>query len=114
MAKRGTMEEHDFSVRLELQADYLAGVWAHYGQEQFKFIEPGDVDSAIQTANRIGDNRLEKINNPNGFAHPENYTHGTSEQRVRSFLDGLRTGDTSKAKLDHFFAVRSSEDLYAT
>jgi predicted metalloprotease len=109
--KRGSMEEHDFSVRLELQADYLAGVWAHHGQEQFKFIEPGDVEAAIKTANSIGDDRLEKRANPNGFSHPEKYTHGRSDQRVKWFLDGLRTGDTSQSKLDYFFEARSSGDL---
>ena len=109
MARRGKMEEHDFSVRLELQADYLAGVWAHLGQEKFKFIEPGDVESAIKSANAIGDDRLQQRSG--GFVHPEKFTHGTSAQRVKWFKDGLRTGDASKQKLDHFFEVRSSKDL---
>ena len=59
MGKKGTMEEHDFSVRLELQADYLAGVWAYHAQKKFHFIEPGDVESAIQSQ-AIGDDRLQK------------------------------------------------------
>jgi uncharacterized protein len=108
-ARRGSMEEHDFSVRLELQADYLAGVWAHKGQEKFKFIEAGDVESAIKSANAIGDDRLQKRSG--GFVQPEKFTHGTSAQRVRWFRDGLQTGDASKRKLDHFFEVRSSRDL---
>jgi len=109
MALRNRMEEHDFSVRLELQADYLAGVWAHHGQQMFNFIEPGDIESAIKSANAIGDDRLQKRSG--GFVHPEKFTHGTSAQRVKWFKDGLWTGDASKQKLDHFFEVRSSTDL---
>jgi predicted metalloprotease len=101
--------DNDASVRLELQADYLAGVWAHHGQKQFNFIEPGDVNEAIKSAKAIGDDRLQKRSG--GFVHPEKFTHGTSEQRTKWFLDGLKTGDASKKKLDHFFAVPSSRDL---
>ena len=108
-ARKGRMEEHDFSVRLELQADYLAGVWAFHGQKMFNFIEPGDVESAIKSANAIGDDRLQQRSG--GFVHPEKFTHGTSAQRVKSFKDGLRTGDASKKTLDHFFEVRSSKEL---
>ena len=84
-------EYNQWSVRLELQADYLAGVWAHYGQEKFKFIQPGDVESAMKSANAIGDDRLQK--RAGGFVSPEKYTHGTSEQRVKWFRRGLETGD---------------------
>lgn len=101
--------DNDGSVRLELQADYLAGVWAYHGQQKFKFIEPGDVESAIKSANAIGDDRLQKRSG--GFVHPEKFTHGTSAQRVKWFQDGLKTGDASKAKLDGFFTARSSRDL---
>ena len=97
--KRRTLPKEEFnewSVRLELQADYLAGVWAHYGQQKFNFIEPGDVDAAITSANAIGDDRLQKRST--GFTSPENYTHGTSEQRVRWFKLGLKTGDLGKLK----------------
>lgn len=89
-------EANRWSVRLELQADYLAGVWAHYGQEKFNFIEAGDVESAIQSANAIGDDRLQKRSG--GFVSPEKYTHGTSEQRVKWFRRGLKTGDLSQLK----------------
>jgi predicted metalloprotease len=109
MGRRKTTEEHDFSVRLELQADYLAGVWAYHGQQKFHFIEAGDVESAIKSANAIGDDRLQRRSG--GFVHPEKFTHGTSAQRVKWFKEGLRTGDASQQKLDHFFAVRSSRDL---
>ena len=74
-----------------MQADYLAGVWAHYGQEKFNFIEPGDVESAIQSANAIGDDRLQKRSR--GFTSPESYTHGTSAQRVKWFRKGFDTGN---------------------
>lgn len=108
-SKRGTGAEKDYSVRLELQADYLAGVWANHGQSEFHFIQAGDVESAIKSANAIGDDRLQQRSG--GFVHPEKFTHGTSEQRVKWFKDGLRTGDASKQKLDHFFEVSSSRDL---
>jgi uncharacterized protein len=97
--KRQTLPKAEFnkwSVRLELQADYLAGVWAHHGQEKFNFIEPGDVESAIQTANAIGDDRLQK--QARGFTSPESYTHGTSAQRVKWFRLGLKTGDLRMMK----------------
>ncbi len=83
-----------WSVRLELQADYLAGVWAFHGQKKFAFIEPGDVESAIRTVTAIGDDRLSR--RAGSFASPENYTHGTSEQRAKWFLRGLQTGDLSE------------------
>jgi predicted metalloprotease len=97
--KRRTLPKHEYnqwSVRLELQADYLAGVWAHHGQEKFHFIEEGDIESAIKSANAIGDDRLQK--RATGFTSPENYTHGTSAQRVEWFRRGLKTGDLSKLK----------------
>jgi predicted metalloprotease len=98
-------EANEWSVRLELQADYLAGVWAHHGQEEFQFIEPGDIESAIKTANAIGDDRLQK--NATGFTSPEKYTHGTSPQRVRWFRAGFETGDLRKMK--EFFKLPYKE-----
>ena len=89
-------EANTWSVRLELQADFLAGVWAHHGQEQFHFIEQGDIESAIQSANAIGDDRLQK--NARGFVSPEKYTHGRSDQRVKWFRAGFETGDLRKMK----------------
>jgi uncharacterized protein len=97
--KRRTLSKAEFnkwSVRLELQADYLAGVWAYYGQKEFKFIQPGDIESAIKSANAIGDDRLQK--RARGFTSPERYTHGRSDQRVKWFRLGLETGDMSKLK----------------
>jgi predicted metalloprotease len=102
--KRGTRQENEYSLRLELMADYLAGVWAHHGQKQFNFIEPGDIEAALTSAKAIGDDRLQKRSG--GFVHPEKFNHGTSRQRVASFQAGFRTGDASRGKLDQFFTVR--------
>lgn len=85
---------NQYSVRLELQADYLAGVWAHYGQQKFNFVEKGDVEAALTSARAIGDDRIQK--NSRGFTSPESYTHGTSEQRIKWFRLGLQTGDLNK------------------
>jgi predicted metalloprotease len=93
------------SVRLELQADYLAGVWAHHADKQYHILQGGDLESAIQSANSIGDDTLQKRSG-SGFTHPEKYTHGTSAQRMKAFSSGHRTGDASKAKLDRFFTVQ--------
>lgn len=89
-------EANRWSVRLELQADYLAGAWAHYGQQKFNFVEPGDVEAAMQSAQAIGDDRLQK--NSRGFTSPESYTHGTSAQRTKWFRRGLQTGDLNTMK----------------
>ncbi len=97
--KRQTLPPEEFnrwSVRLELQADYLAGVWAHYGQQKFHFIERGDIESAMQSAQAIGDDRLQK--NSRGFVSPESFTHGTSAQRTKWFRRGLESGDLDQLK----------------
>ena len=97
--KRRTVSKEEYnqwSVRLELQADYLAGVWAHYGQQKFRFVEPGDIDAAMRSANAIGDDRLQT--RATGFTSPEKYTHGTSAQRAKYFRLGLQTGDLSMLK----------------
>ena len=97
--KRRTLSKEEFnrwSVRAELQADYLAGVWAHYGQEDFHFIEQGDVEEAIKSANAIGDDKLQK--RFTGRVSPQNYTHGTAAQRVKWYSLGLKTGDMSQLK----------------
>ena len=97
--------DHEGSVRLELQADYLAGVWAYHGQRKFHFLEPGDAEEAIKSAKSIGDDRLQRRSGA-GFVHPEKFTHGTSAQRVKFFTEGMQTGDASKARLDQFFNAR--------
>ena len=95
--------DNEDSVRLELQADYLAGVWAHHADKKYRVIEPGDVEEAIKSAKAIGDDRLQKRSG--GFVHPEKFTHGTSRQRVHFFNRGLETGDASMATLQKFFDV---------
>jgi predicted metalloprotease len=93
----GRLESHHGSVRLELQADYLAGVWAYHGQKKFHFLEPGDVESALHAAFEIGDDRLQK--KARGYVVPDSFTHGTSRQRMRWFKEGFQTGDVGKARL---------------
>jgi predicted metalloprotease len=80
-------------VQVELQADCLAGVWAHYAQERWRIIEPGDVEAAMQTAAAIGDDRLQR--RTQGYVVPDAFTHGSSEQRARWFLAGLRSGQVA-------------------
>ncbi|HEY2786859.1 MAG TPA: neutral zinc metallopeptidase [Fimbriiglobus sp.] len=100
---RGTKREKEMSVRLELQADYLAGVWAYHAEKKYHILQPGDIKSAMETANAIGDDKLQK--NARGWVSPESFTHGTSAQRAKYFSDGLKTGDASKSRLDRFFTV---------
>jgi uncharacterized protein len=85
------VEYNDLSVRLELQADFLAGVWAHHAQRTKDILEPGDIEEALNAASAIGDDRLQK--QAQGYVVPESFTHGTSEQRVRWFTKGFKTGD---------------------
>jgi predicted metalloprotease len=87
-------EYNQLSVRLELQADFLAGVWAHYAQAKFKVLEPGDLEEAFQATQAIGDDRLQKRSQ--GFVVPDSFTHGSSEQRLRWFRRGFETGDMSQ------------------
>ena len=84
-------EANKLSVRQELQADFLAGVWAHHAQKTKKILEPGDVDEALRAANAIGDDRLQR--QAKGTVVPDSFTHGTSAQRMRWFRLGLETGD---------------------
>src|SRR3974390_2289317 len=86
-------EANSLQVRVELQADCLAGVWANHGQAKWQFIEPGDVESALQTASAIGDDRLQK--QAQGYVVPDSFTHGTSAQRSRWFSTGLRSGEVA-------------------
>jgi predicted metalloprotease len=83
-------EANHLQVRVELQADCLAGVWANRSDQQWKLIEPGDVDAAMKTAAAIGDDRLQK--QAQGYAVPDSFTHGSSEQRQRWFSTGLKQG----------------------
>ena len=82
------------SVRLELQADFLAGVWAHYEQKMQNILEKGDIEEAVNAAAAVGDDRIQM--QARGYVVPDAFTHGTSEQRVRWFLKGWETGDLSQ------------------
>lgn len=93
---RSRLSEAEFnklSVKLELQADFLAGVWAHYTQTK-GIIEPGDIEEALNAANAIGDDRLQK--QATGRVVPDAFTHGTSAQRMRWFKKGYETGDVEQ------------------
>lgn len=85
------VEANALSVRMELQADFYAGVWAHHAQKMKNILEAGDVESALRAATAIGDDTLQKQSQ--GYVVPDAFTHGTSEQRVRWFRKGLETGD---------------------
>ncbi|MGD1889206.1 MAG: neutral zinc metallopeptidase [Cyclobacteriaceae bacterium] len=88
------LEYNRLSVRLELQADFLAGVWAHHADRMFDILEQGDIEEALRAANAIGDDRLQKQSQ--GYVVPDAFTHGTSEQRMRWFRKGYETGDPSQ------------------
>ena len=80
-------------MQVELQADCLAGVWANRAQQKHDFLEPGDVDQALQTASAIGDDRLQK--EMQGYVVPDGFTHGTSAQRKHWFMNGFNSGQLS-------------------
>lgn len=82
------------SVRLELQADFLAGVWAHHAQQNWQILEAGDLEEALGAAEAIGDDRLQRESQ--GHVVPESFTHGTSQQRMRWLSRGLKTGDAGQ------------------
>jgi len=86
-------EANQLQVRVELQADCFAGVWGHYAAEKWRIIEPGDVEAALQTASAIGDDRLQRRSQ--GYVVPDAFTHGSSEQRARWFLTGLKSGQVA-------------------
>jgi len=92
--QRGRLSEADYnklSVKLELQADFLAGVWAHHAHKMRNILEPGDLESALTAANAIGDDKLQK--EAQGYIVPDAFTHGTSQQRMYWFKKGFETGD---------------------
>jgi predicted metalloprotease len=93
-ARASEAEGNRLSVRLELQADCLAGVWAHHANRARNILETGDVEEALGAASAIGDDRLQK--QTRGFVVPDTFTHGTSEQRVRWFQAGIESGDMNR------------------
>ena len=94
MSKLSEAEANKLSVRLELLADFYAGVWAYHDNEMFGSIEDGDLEEAIRCAQVIGDNYLQE--KARGYSQPETFTHGTSKQRMKWLKLGLSTGDITK------------------
>ena len=82
---------NELSVRMELQADCLAGIWAHHANRSRQILEEGDVEEALNAASQIGDDRMQM--RAQGYVSPDSFTHGSAEQRARWFRHGLETGD---------------------
>ncbi|MDE6262742.1 MAG: neutral zinc metallopeptidase [Muribaculaceae bacterium] len=93
MSRMSEKEANKISVRLELQADFLAGVWANLDNKMFNSLEPGDIENAIDAASKIGDDYLQK--KAYGREIPDSFNHGRSEQRVKWLSKGIQTGDVS-------------------
>lgn len=92
---------NDLSIRMELQADCLAGVWGHHTRNQ-GILEPGDVEEGLEAAAAVGDDRIQRMGG--GAVNPEGWTHGSSEQRMRWFTEGFQSGDANRCDT---FAARS-------
>lgn len=93
-AARSRLSEEEYnklSVKLELQADFLAGVWAHHAQKMQNILEAGDIEEALNAASAVGDDKLQKA--AQGYVVPDAFTHGTSAQRMRWFKKGFESGD---------------------
>lgn len=104
MSRMSTTDANKISVRLELLADFYAGVWAYHDNKMFSSIEDGDIEEAINCAEVIGDNYLQE--KARGYSQPESFTHGTSKQRMKWLKLGLTTGDMSKGNT---FALSDAE-----
>lgn len=98
MAETDNTSANRISVRLELLADYYAGVWAHYDNERFSSLEEGDIEEAIDCAQKIGDNYLQE--KARGYSQPESFTHGTSAQRMKWLKKGIESGDMTVTTFD--------------
>lgn len=101
-SRAGEAEGNALQVRMELQADCFAGVWAHHANQQRQVLEPGDVEEALAAAAGVGDDRLQQ--QARGYVVPESFTHGSSEQRMRWFNRGMQSGDPKQC--DTFNAAR--------
>ena len=96
-SQRGRLSESEYNqlqVRLELQADFYAGVWAHHADRMKNLLEEGDIQEGLNAAAKIGDDTLQKRSQ--GYVVEESFTHGTSEQRARWFFKGFKTGDVNQ------------------
>lgn len=103
-SQQNEVEANEMSVRLELQADFLAGMWAHYADQMNDILDPGDIEEALQAASAIGDDRLQK--QARGEVNPDSFTHGTSAQRMKWFKKGYETGDMKQGDT---FSISESE-----
>jgi predicted metalloprotease len=101
MSRLSEKESNKISVRLELQADYFAGVWAHHDNRLFGSLEEGDIDEGLAVAAKIGDDYLQK--QAYGYSVPDSFNHGTSQQRSRWLKKGIQTGDINQGDT---FSVR--------
>ncbi len=104
MARMNKTDANRMSVRIELQADFYSGIWAHYENSVFKSIEEGDLEEAIRCASVIGDDYLQKKSQ--GFAVEDSFTHGTAQQRMRWLKKGMVTGDISQGNT---FALQDNQ-----
>ena len=95
MSRLNEKESNRISVRLELQADYFAGIWAYHDNKMFNSLEDGDIEEGINVASKIGDDYLQK--QAQGYTVPDSFNHGTSDQRVRWLRKGLNSGDVNGA-----------------
>ncbi|MBQ5532730.1 MAG: neutral zinc metallopeptidase, partial [Bacteroidales bacterium] len=93
MSRVSEKESNQISVRLELQADFYAGIWAYHDNKMFGSLEDGDIEEGLNTASVIGDDYLQK--KARGYTVPESFNHGTSAQRVKWLKKGLNSGDIS-------------------
>jgi predicted metalloprotease len=89
--RMNTREYNRYMVRLELQADFLAGIWAHHAQRMKNILEEGDIEEGINAASAVGDDRLQERSR--GYVVPDSFTHGTSKQRAYWFVKGFKSGD---------------------
>ena len=101
LAQRGESMQgaNGLSVRLELQADCFAGVWANQSQQQLQWLQPGDIESALNAASQIGDDTLQR--EARGTVVPDSFTHGTSAERVKWFKTGFQSGDVNACDTFH-------------
>lgn len=96
-AESNEQQSNQLSVRLELQADFYAGIWAHYADHAQKLLDAGDLEEALNAASQIGDDRLQQRSQ--GYVVPDSFTHGTSAQRLRWFRKGYLSGDMNDAAM---------------
>lgn len=94
---RSQKQANALDVKVELQADFYAGIWAHYAQKTKNILEEGDIEEAMNAAEAVGDDRIQKQSQ--GYVVPDSFTHGTSAQRMKSFQTGFKTGDLSLGEI---------------